>query len=92
MAFSQAQFHHRGATAALVLRRLGHGADVGMLLQGLAQSLAEDAHTTSVHYANPGQAGKKSAIDKFLHFAGCVVDVVANYIDFRRSILIFIFE
>ena len=51
------QLHHRSAATAFVLWRLGYGLDVGMLLQGLPQRFAEDAHAAAVDYADAWQAG-----------------------------------
>src|SRR4051812_36265646 len=78
-----AQFHHRGAAPALVLRGLGDGFDVRMLLEGPAQGFAEDSHATAVDYADAGEAGQKGVVDEFFYGAGGVVDGVADDVDFR---------
>lgn len=50
---SDSQFDYRGAASAFVLRGLGDGRDVGMLLQHLAESFAQDSHAAAVDHANP---------------------------------------
>ena len=51
------QLHHGRPTAALILRRLGYRLHVRMLLQGLPQRFAEDAHAAAVDYADARQSG-----------------------------------
>jgi hypothetical protein len=54
---SHSQFDYCGAGAAFVLWRLGYGFYVGVLLQELAEGLAEDAHAAAVDYADAREAG-----------------------------------
>src|SRR5579872_711574 len=82
---SDPQVHHCGSAATLLLRRLGHRLHVRMLLQGLTQGFAEDAHAAAVDYADSGQSGQEGAVDEFLDFAGGVVDGVADDVEFRRD-------
>ena len=51
------QLHYRCPAAALILRRLGYRLHVRMLLQGLAQGFAQDAHAAAVDYAYARQSG-----------------------------------
>jgi hypothetical protein len=55
---------------------------VRVLLQRLPQGFAQDAHAAAVDYADSGQSGEEGAVDELFDFAGSVVDVVTNYIDF----------
>ena len=55
--FLNIQFHQRCATPTLVLRSFRHCRHVGMLLEGLAEGFAEDAHAAAVDYADAGEAG-----------------------------------
>src|SRR5579872_1685302 len=87
---SDPQVHHCSSAATLVLGRLGHGLDMRMLLQGLTEGFAEDAHTAAVDYADAGQSGEEGAVDEFLHFASGVVDVVADDVELRGNILVFV--
>ena len=54
---SDSQLHDGCARAAFILRRLGHGFDVRVLLQILAQRLSQNAHTAAVHDPHLGQSG-----------------------------------
>ena len=49
-----------------------------MLLQGLAEGFAEDAHAAAVDYADAGEAGEEGVVDEFFDGAGGVVYVVAD--------------
>src|SRR6266404_3832341 len=54
------QLHHRSPTPTLILRRLRHRRYVGVLLQVLAQRLAQDPHAAAVddaHFRHPSEEG-----------------------------------
>jgi len=77
-----AEFHDRRTAAAFILRRLGDGGDVRMLLQHLAQGFAQDAHAAAVDDADAWQSGEEGAVDEFLDFTGSVVDGLSDNVDF----------
>jgi hypothetical protein len=52
-----------------------------MLLQQLAEGLAQDAHTAAMHHSHTRQAGQKCAVHKLLHLTRSVVHSLSNYID-----------
>jgi hypothetical protein len=56
-----------------------------MLLQGLAQGFAQDAHAAAVDHAHARQAGEKGAVDELLDFAGGVVDVAVEFYFLRHE-------
>lgn len=74
------------------MRGFGYGFDVGMLLEGLAQGFAEDAHAAAVDDADARESGEESAVDEFFDFARGVVDGVADDVDLRGRGLRFVFE
>src|SRR5689334_1849670 len=84
LSMSDFQVDNRRPGAALVLRRLGDGSNVGMAFQKLPQRLAENAHTRAVHDTDAWQAGKERPIDKLVDTAGGVVDVFPDHIDLAR--------
>jgi hypothetical protein len=53
-----------------------------MLLQGLAQGFAEDAHAATVDYAHAGQSGEEGVVDKLFYGSCGVVHVEADHVDF----------
>jgi hypothetical protein len=63
-----------------------------MLLQGLAQGFAEDAHATAVDDTDAGEAGEECVVDKFFYGAGGVVDGVADDVDLRGGDLAFVLQ
>ena len=57
-----------------------------MLLQELAKGFAEDSHAAAVDYADAGQSGEEGAVYKSFHFAGSVVNRLADYVDFLGNV------
>src|SRR5438552_3216372 len=78
---SYSQLHHGRAGAAFVLRRLGDGSDLRVLLQILAQGLAQHAHAAAVDNAHTRQPGEEGAIEEFFHAAGGFVHVFTDDVD-----------
>src|SRR5271166_5836581 len=87
--FSRPQFYHRRAAAALVLRRLTHAGHMRMALQELAQCLAQNAHATSMHYAEAHSTRKKCAVHELLHRVGGLVHRLADYVDLGGRTVVF---
>ena len=92
MITSHSQLHHGRSAAAFVLWWFGYRLYVRVLLQGLAQGFAEDAHAAAVDNAHAGQSGEESVVDEFFHFAGGVVDVAADDVDFDGAFWPFSFR
>jgi hypothetical protein len=78
---SDSQLDDGRAPAAFILRRLGDGFHVRMLLQILTQRLTQDSHTAAMYDTNARQSGEESAVDEFLNFPGGIVHGAADYID-----------
>jgi hypothetical protein len=57
-----------------------------MLLQKLAKGFAEDSHAAAVDYADAGESGEEGAVDELFDFAGCVIDRLADYVDFLGNV------
>ena len=57
-----------------------------MLLQELAKGFAEDSHAAAVDYAHARQSGKERTVYEFFHFAGSIVDGLADYVDFLGNL------
>src|SRR5437879_7077895 len=81
-----AQLDERRPAAAFVLRGLGHQRYVRVLLQHLAESFAEDAHTAAMDYADAGQPGQEGAVHELFNLAARDVDGLADDIDFHRHV------
>src|SRR6266478_6651377 len=76
------ELHHGGPTPTFVLWRLRDRRHVRVLLQVLAQGLAQNAHAAAVdnaYFRHPCQEG---AVYEFFDLAGGVVDVLADDVDF----------
>lgn len=78
---SDSQLDNGCAPSAFILRRLGNGFDMGMLLQILTQCLTQDAHTATMNDADARQPGQKSAVYEFLDFPGGIVHSASDHID-----------
>ena len=65
---SLAELDFGGALAALVLRGLGDGGDMGMVAEIFAQSAAKDAHAGAVDDADAREAGEEGAVEEALDF------------------------
>jgi hypothetical protein len=89
---SDAKFDDGGSAAAFVLRRLGDGNDVGVVLQEAAKGFAEDAHAAAVYDADAGKAGEEGAVEKLLNFAGGLIDIAADDVDFGGDAGVFALE
>src|ERR1035438_1395780 len=61
-----------------------------MLLEGLAEGFAEDAHAAAVDYSYSGQSGEECVVDKLFYCPRCIVYVVTDHVDFRRRVLTFV--
>ena len=79
---SDSQLDYRCAASAFVLRGLGHGDYVRVLLQELAEGFAEDAHAAAVNDADARESGEEGAVDELFDLGGGFVDVAANDVDF----------
>src|SRR5438477_222236 len=85
---SYSQLHHGRAGAAYVLRRLGDGRHLGMLLEILAHGLAQHTHAAAVHDAHARQAAEKGAVEELFHATGGFVHVSTDDVDLagRRGV------
>ena len=63
-----------------------------MLLQELAQSLAQNTHAAAVDDADARQSGEESAVYESFDFAGGVVDGLADDVDLAGNVRVFSFE
>ena len=57
-----------------------------MLLQHLAEGLAEDAHAAAMDDADARKPGEEGAVDEFFNFCGSLIDGLTDHVDFRRNI------
>ena len=80
------KFHQGRPAAAFVLRGFDDRRDVGMLLQHLAQSFAEDAHAAAVNHADARKPGEESAVDELFDFAAGLVDGLADHVDLAGDV------
>src|SRR5438477_9696441 len=85
---SYSQLHHGRAGAAFVLRRLGDGRHLRMLLEILTQGFAQHAHAAAVDDAHARQPGEEGAVEEFFHAAGGLIHIFADDVDLagRRGI------
>src|SRR5437660_2846829 len=85
----QSQLHYRRPRSALVLLRLGDRLHMWVLLQELAQGLAQNAHAAAMNYAHARQSGEECAVHEFFDFAGSVVHGASDHVDLGWNALPF---
>src|SRR5438552_12424443 len=78
---SYPQLHHGCAGAAFILRRLGDGRHLRMLLEILAQGFAQHAHAAAVDDAHARQPGEKGTVEEFFYATGGLIHIFADDVD-----------